>query len=284
MVIVDTHSKPSAARVIVDRLREITAEAGALRRQHPLPLGPLARQRGLPRGVPGRGDRHQPAHPRGDGQEGPQAHPGPRAPGARRDRPAPRRARRRHRRRGAREAPGRSAPRRVVSRRGPGAQAGAAHHGLRADDEALPARPRDPAPAISAGPTPRATSSSTCRRRRWSSPATRSSAGRRSWATATRRTGSTTLDRLAELDFTHIIMGHGEPAGRDWLRTFRGYIHDMVEAVREEAATGATPGRGQAARDRAPGADLREARSPPTALPPMAPGPAGQHRAHLSRW
>ena len=35
-------------------------------------------------------------------------------------------------------------------------------------------------------------------------------------------------------------MGHGEPASRDWLRTFRGYIHDMVEAVREEAARGAT--------------------------------------------
>ena len=50
----------------------------------------------------------------------------------------------------------------------------------------------------------------------------------------------TTLDRLAELDFTHIIMGHGEPAGRDWLRIFRGYVHDMVEAVREEAAGGAT--------------------------------------------
>jgi glyoxylase-like metal-dependent hydrolase (beta-lactamase superfamily II) len=49
-----------------------------------------------------------------------------------------------------------------------------------------------------------------------------------------------TLDRLAELDFDTIVMGHGEPAGRDWLRTFRGYIHDMVEAVREEAATGAS--------------------------------------------
>ena len=35
-------------------------------------------------------------------------------------------------------------------------------------------------------------------------------------------------------------MGHGAPAGRDWLRTFRAYIHDMVEAVREEAARGAT--------------------------------------------
>jgi len=51
---------------------------------------------------------------------------------------------------------------------------------------------------------------------------------------------ATTLDRLSQLDFTHIIMGHGEPAGRDWLRMFRGYVHDMVEAVRAEVATGAT--------------------------------------------
>jgi glyoxylase-like metal-dependent hydrolase (beta-lactamase superfamily II) len=49
-----------------------------------------------------------------------------------------------------------------------------------------------------------------------------------------------TLDRLAQLDFTHIIMGHGAVAGRDWLATFRGYVHDMVEAVRGEVAAGAT--------------------------------------------
>jgi glyoxylase-like metal-dependent hydrolase (beta-lactamase superfamily II) len=49
-----------------------------------------------------------------------------------------------------------------------------------------------------------------------------------------------TIDRLAELDFDTIIMGHGHPTGRDWLRTFRGYIHDMVEAVREEVAVGAS--------------------------------------------
>jgi len=49
-----------------------------------------------------------------------------------------------------------------------------------------------------------------------------------------------TLDRLAQLDFTKIIMGHGDVAGRDWLATFRGYVNDMVEAVRAEAATGAT--------------------------------------------
>src|SRR5436190_15995101 len=37
-----------------------------------------------------------------------------------------------------------------------------------------------------------------------------------------------TLDRLAALDFTHIIMGHGDPCGRDWLEVFRAYVHDMV--------------------------------------------------------
>ena len=50
----------------------------------------------------------------------------------------------------------------------------------------------------------------------------------------------TTIDRLAELDFDTHRHGPRQPAGRDWLRTFRGYIHDMVEAVREEAATGAS--------------------------------------------
>jgi glyoxylase-like metal-dependent hydrolase (beta-lactamase superfamily II) len=49
-----------------------------------------------------------------------------------------------------------------------------------------------------------------------------------------------TLDRLAQLDFTHIIMGHGDVTGREWLNTFRSYVHDMVEAVRQEAASGAT--------------------------------------------
>jgi len=49
-----------------------------------------------------------------------------------------------------------------------------------------------------------------------------------------------TLDRLAQLDFTHIVMGHGDVVGREWLRTFRAYVHDMVEAVRQEVATGAT--------------------------------------------
>ena len=49
-----------------------------------------------------------------------------------------------------------------------------------------------------------------------------------------------TLDRLAQLDFDRMILGHGDVVGRDWLTTFRAYIHDLVEHVRAEAATGAT--------------------------------------------
>jgi cyclase len=47
-----------------------------------------------------------------------------------------------------------------------------------------------------------------------------------------------TLRRLEELDFTHMIMGHGEVAGRDWLRLFQGYITDLIAAVRRHAAAG----------------------------------------------
>jgi hypothetical protein len=35
-------------------------------------------------------------------------------------------------------------------------------------------------------------------------------------------------------------MGHGDVARREWLGTFPNYFHDMVEAVRQEAAAGAT--------------------------------------------
>jgi cyclase len=48
-----------------------------------------------------------------------------------------------------------------------------------------------------------------------------------------------TLDRLAALDFDRMIMGHGAVAGREWLRFFRGYVSDLVESVRAEVATGA---------------------------------------------
>jgi glyoxylase-like metal-dependent hydrolase (beta-lactamase superfamily II) len=49
-----------------------------------------------------------------------------------------------------------------------------------------------------------------------------------------------TLGRLAQLDVQHLLMGHGEPADRAWLGLFRGYVEDLVEAVRRHAAAGAT--------------------------------------------
>jgi cyclase len=49
-----------------------------------------------------------------------------------------------------------------------------------------------------------------------------------------------TLQKLEELDFTRMIMGHGDVAGKEWLRFFRGYIAELIEAVRREAAGGAS--------------------------------------------
>jgi glyoxylase-like metal-dependent hydrolase (beta-lactamase superfamily II) len=49
-----------------------------------------------------------------------------------------------------------------------------------------------------------------------------------------------TLRRLEQLDFDRMIMGHGQVAGRDWLRTFRSYVEDLVEAVRREVWAGAS--------------------------------------------
>ncbi|MBI1736196.1 MAG: MBL fold metallo-hydrolase [Candidatus Rokubacteria bacterium] len=49
-----------------------------------------------------------------------------------------------------------------------------------------------------------------------------------------------TLDRLAQLDFDRMILGHGDVVGREWLAIFRGYVNDLVESVRAEAAAGAT--------------------------------------------
>ena len=81
-----------------------------------------------------------------------------------------------------------------------------------------------------------------------------------------------TLARLAQLDFTHIIMGHGDPAGRDWLRTFRGYVHDMVEAVRREAAAGATL---DEVKQRVPAALAATYEKPFSAYPDYRPWRAG---------
>jgi cyclase len=47
-----------------------------------------------------------------------------------------------------------------------------------------------------------------------------------------------TLKRLEQLDFTHMIMGHGDVAGKEWLRMFYSYIADLIEAVKRHAAVG----------------------------------------------
>ena len=49
-----------------------------------------------------------------------------------------------------------------------------------------------------------------------------------------------TLKRLEQLDFTRMIMGHGDVAGKDWLRFFYGYIEDLIGAVRREVEAGAS--------------------------------------------
>src|SRR5262245_19006848 len=49
-----------------------------------------------------------------------------------------------------------------------------------------------------------------------------------------------TLDRLGQLDFASMILGHGDVTGREWFGLFRGYIADLIAAVRREAAGGAT--------------------------------------------
>ena len=78
-----------------------------------------------------------------------------------------------------------------------------------------------------------------------------------------------TVDRLAQLDFTHMIMGHGEVAGRDWLRTFRGYVHDLVEAVRSDVAAGATL---DEVKERVPARLAPRTRSPFWSTATTAPG------------
>ena len=49
-----------------------------------------------------------------------------------------------------------------------------------------------------------------------------------------------TLGALEKLDFTQIILGHGEPSPKSHLTFFRGYMTDLVAAVKKAAADGAT--------------------------------------------
>ena len=49
-----------------------------------------------------------------------------------------------------------------------------------------------------------------------------------------------TLAELEKLDFTQIIVGHGEPAPKSHLTFFRGYLTDLIAAVKKSAADGAS--------------------------------------------
>lgn len=49
-----------------------------------------------------------------------------------------------------------------------------------------------------------------------------------------------TLDEVEPLDFTAMIMGHGQVAGRDRLVFFQSYLADLIAAVKKAAADGAT--------------------------------------------
>lgn len=49
-----------------------------------------------------------------------------------------------------------------------------------------------------------------------------------------------TLDALEQLDFTHMIMGHGHVAPKSHVAFFRNYLRDLIAAVKQAAAAGAT--------------------------------------------
>lgn len=49
-----------------------------------------------------------------------------------------------------------------------------------------------------------------------------------------------TLDALAQIDFTHIIPGHGDVLTKDHIAFFRGYLTDLIAAVKQAAAAGAS--------------------------------------------
>jgi cyclase len=49
-----------------------------------------------------------------------------------------------------------------------------------------------------------------------------------------------TLESLERLDFSHMILGHGESAGKNHLAFFRGYLADLIAAVKKAAEGGAT--------------------------------------------
>jgi glyoxylase-like metal-dependent hydrolase (beta-lactamase superfamily II) len=49
-----------------------------------------------------------------------------------------------------------------------------------------------------------------------------------------------TLTALEKVDFTHMILGHGDVATKDHLVFFKGYLSDLIAAVKKAAADGGT--------------------------------------------
>jgi hypothetical protein len=49
-----------------------------------------------------------------------------------------------------------------------------------------------------------------------------------------------TMDALGKLDFEHMILGHGEVVTKAHLAFFRGYLADLIDAVKKAAAGGAS--------------------------------------------
>jgi cyclase len=49
----------------------------------------------------------------------------------------------------------------------------------------------------------------------------------------------TTLDALEKFDFTRVIPGHGDVVPKDHLAFFRGYLNDLVSSVKQAASQGA---------------------------------------------
>ena len=49
-----------------------------------------------------------------------------------------------------------------------------------------------------------------------------------------------TLNALEQIDFTHMILGHGDVAPKSHLAFFRSYLTDLIASVKQAAADGAT--------------------------------------------
>jgi hypothetical protein len=49
-----------------------------------------------------------------------------------------------------------------------------------------------------------------------------------------------TLSALEQVDFTHMILGHGEVASKEHLAFFKGYLTDLIGSVKNAAAAGGT--------------------------------------------